>query len=189
MKKIVSVVSSVALAAAMIMPLSAIAANGTDHVGPLAGASQDGSSCGGVWANDTYNLVISVHDNGDGTFAVRTDYKDGAFVTLGGGSPGACETANHHGSTVTAGIKGKFQGFVAETVTAAAYNANGCSNASLCTTRTDALNMLFPGNSQSDFSWNFEYNSSDKTLQYRHWQDKSDSTGNSDVFEGDIATN
>lgn len=184
MRKVISLAAALAMA---ILPLAAGADNnGTYHLDPLAGASQDGSSCGGVWANDTYNLFISVHDNGDGTFAVTTDYKDATFETLGGGSPGACETANRHGTTVAAGIKGNFNGYVKETVTAASFNPNGCSNPALCTTRTSAINMLFPGNSQSDFSWNFEYNSSNKTLTYKHWQDKSDSSG-SDVFVGDIA--
>src|SRR6266446_1700405 len=85
---------------------SAFAANnGTDQIGPVAGASADGGTCS-TWANDTYNLNFTVHNNNDGTFAVRTDYKDAKFVTTGPASPGACETTNNHGSLVTPGING-----------------------------------------------------------------------------------
>ena len=182
MKKIIGAIVSIS----MLMPILALAGNGTDKLGPFAGASQDGSSCGGVWADDTYNLFINVHDNGDGTFAVKTDYKDATFVTLGGASPGSCSTANNHGTTVTAGVKGDFNGWVKETVTSAVYNPNACDVPGTCTTRSAALAALFPGNSQSDFSWNFEYNSKDKTLKHRHWQDNSDNTG-ADRFVGDIA--
>src|SRR5947209_9946819 len=92
-------------------------ASGTDHIGPIAGSTPDGGTCGNTWANDTYNLFFTVHNNGDGTFAVRTDYKDASFVTTGPVSPGKCETTNHHGSTVAPGITGNFQGFVDGTVT------------------------------------------------------------------------
>jgi hypothetical protein len=162
-------------------------ASGTDHLGPFAGNSLDGGSCGNSWANDTYDLFATVHDNNDGTFTVGVDYKDGSFTTLPGFSPGACSPSLHHGSFVLGGITGSFQGWVAGTVTAATYNPNGCDVPSVCTTRTTMIQALFPGGSYDITSFNFEYQSSDGTLSYRHWQDKS-AKDSGEKFEGDIAT-
>jgi hypothetical protein len=159
-----------------------------NKVGPVTSSSLDGSSCGGTWANDTYSLFFAVTANGDGTYGVQTFYKNGAFTTTGGASPGSCSDSHHHGSTVTAGIKGKFQGFVKETVTASSFDPGVCNIPANCTGRDAFVNVVFGSPSQNNFSWNFEYNSSDKTLTYRHWQDKSNTAGEN-VFEGDIANN
>jgi hypothetical protein len=57
-----------------------------------------------------------------------------------------------------------------------------------CSTRTGAIAALFgPTAGQSNVAFNFEYNSNDKSLNNRHWQDRSDHAGN-DVFVGDIAS-
>src|SRR5437868_5706417 len=65
-----------AAASALVLTVSLFAgtafAAGTDHLGPFAGSTPDGGSCGVPWAQDTYNISFSVHDNGDGTFNVRT---------------------------------------------------------------------------------------------------------------------
>ena len=169
-----------------IAPANA-APNGSTHVGPFAGGSQDGSSCGGVWANDTYTLTFNVKNNGNGTYDLRTEYKNGTFETLGGASPGSCSTSNHHGTTVAAGVKGDFQGYVTETVTSASFNPAACATPGVCTTRGTAVAAMFSATNESDFRWNFEYNSKDKSLGIRHWQDKSSPDGSSDVFEGDIS--
>ena len=49
------------------------------------------------------------------------------------------------------------------------------------------IEALFPGGSYDITSFNFEYQSSDGTLSYRHWQDKS-AKDSGEKFEGDIAT-
>ncbi|MDE2399785.1 MAG: hypothetical protein KGL67_02130 [Patescibacteria group bacterium] len=160
-----------------------------NHIGPISSGSPDGSSCGPEWANDTYNLFFTVTANGDGTYLVRTAYKDGTFITIDGESPGKCSQSNHHGTSITGGIKGKFQGFVSETVTATSFDPSVCTTSSdACKSRSSFIHSVFGAPiTENNSSWNFEYNSSNKTLTYRHWQDKSNSDGTNDVFEGDIA--
>jgi hypothetical protein len=183
-----SVTTAIITMAPLAMPTLA-ANNGTDRIGPLAGSSTDNGSCGAPWANDTYNLFFTIHDNGDGTFEVRTEYKDGSFVTIGGVSPGACETSNNHGTVVASGIEGKFGGWVDETVTSATYDPTACDVPAACTTRTAAIAALFPGGTESFNGFNFEYNSPDKSLKYHHWQDKSSNNLIGEQFIGDIANN
>ncbi len=168
---------------------ASVSAAGTDHIGPIAGATPDGGTCGNAWANDTYNLFFTVHPNGDGTFAVRTEYKDGAFVTNLGASPGACETTNHHGVLVNAGIAGNFQGFVDGTVTSSTYNPNACTvTPSACTSRTDAINTIFgPTAVYNIATYNFEYNSSDRSLQYHSWHENFNKNSTTEQDIGDIA--
>ena len=165
----------------------------TDHF-LLAGASPDNGYCG-LWANDTYNLQITVSNNGDGTFAMHTEYLAGAFVTLGGGSPGCTQVSTPHGTLVLGGIKGHFTGFVDETITSANYNPEACPSrgggpggkaSGPCSTRTGFIAAVFgPGASESYGPWGFEYRSSDKRLIYNYWRDAS-----ADATEGfgDIAT-
>src|SRR6266568_2344562 len=121
-------ISTVAIMVASFAMPAMAANNGTDHFGPFAGSSTDGGSCGAPWANDTFNRFFSVHDNGDGTFNVTEDFKDGTFTTIGPVSPGKCETTDsHHGTTVLAGITGDLQGSESGTVSSGTYNPNGCS--------------------------------------------------------------
>ena len=173
---------------AMIMAPSlrtAAAGNGTDKFGPFTLTTPD-NSCAGFWAADTIQRSWSVHDNGDGTFLVREDDKNGTFLTLAGPSPGSCTDSAHHGSTLIAGITGQMSGFFVFDATGSSYNPNGCATAD-CSTRTGFLAAVGLSLSCSKTCmWNFEYNSNDRRLNYRHWQDKSDSAGN-DKFEGDIA--
>lgn len=177
-------------------PASALAAgngNGTDHFGPFASSSPDNGTCG-IWAQDTFNRYWMVHDNGDGTFSVREEFKDGSFVTTGPLSPGCGETTNHHGHYLSAGIEGHFTGFLAGTVSSTTYNPNGCDAAGAdCTTTAGFIAAVFgPGASFTCFigyarcQFNFEYDSPDQSLQYHHWQDKSDNHGG-EQFIGDIA--
>jgi len=174
---------------------TALAGNGgTVQFGPFAGASPDGGTCS-PWANDTYARSYTVHDNGDGTFKVTADSRHGTFVTIDGASPGGCEDTNHHGSTVAAGITGGFQGFLSGTVTSSTFDPTGCGLAD-CSTTQGFLGAVFglapyssaftcnAGYAGCDF--NFEYHSSDSSLQYHSWQDKSDNHGG-EQFIGDIA--
>jgi hypothetical protein len=168
---------------------TAAAGNGTDKFGPFALTTTDGSSCGGFWALDTFQRSWSVHDNGDGTFLVRRDEKNGTFSTLAGPSPGACSDSAHHGLLLNGGITGQMGGFFMFDVTSNNYNPAGCTTAANCGTTDDFLANVFPGLTDycdSTCIWNYEYASNDRTLKYRHWQDKSDNAGN-DKFEGDIA--
>ena len=166
---------------------------GTQNFGPFPSSSPDGGTCGAPWANDTFARSFTVHDNGDGTFKVTEDFRDGTFTTTGPASPGACETSDHHGSTVKPGIVGEFQGFLTGTVTSSTFNPNGCAGDKQCATLAGFLLAVF-GPAQtftcnSGFAgceFNFEYHSSDQSLQFHHWQDKSDNAGG-EKFVGDIA--
>lgn len=183
-------ISTIAIMVSSFMIPAMASNNGADQIGPIAGTSADGGTCGSPWANDTYNLFFTVHNNNDGTFAVRTDYKDASFVTTGPASPGACETTNHHGSLVTPGITGNFHGFVNGSVTSSTYNPNACSvTPATCTTRTDAINTIFGAGAVYNItSYNFEYNSSDPLLQYHSWHENFNKNSTSEQDIGDIAT-
>jgi hypothetical protein len=163
--------------------------NGTDQFGPYTLVTQDGGSCGGAWANETFDRTWKVHDNGDGTFLVSRQDKNGTFETLDGNSPGGCSTSEHHGTTLTAGIVGQMSGDLTFDVVSSSYDPTACESAD-CSTTTDFLAAVFPGFDSycsSVCRWNFEYSSNDKALAYHHWQDRSDATGD-DIFVGDIAT-
>ena len=177
-----------AVLALSMLPAVALAKGGaTDHFGPFAGTSPDGSTCGGPWANDAFDRFFTARDNGDGTFAVREEFKNGSFVTIAGDSPGACETTNHHGTLLAAGIAGNMGGFLAGSVTSSTYNPGGCATAGACNTTSGFITAVFGPTATFDVAtFNFEYNYNDNSLQYHHWQDKSDKkTG--EKFEGDIS--
>ncbi len=188
----------VAVLALSLVPVVALAAGtgGTDKFGPYPSSSPDNGTCGNQWAIDTFDRYFLVHDNGDGTFSVREEYKNGSFVTTGPVSPGACETTSHHGSVLQSGVVGHMTGFLAGTVTSSTYNPNGCSAAGAdCTTTNGFLTAVFGASGPATFTcnlgyagckFNFEYSSGDQSLQYHHWQDKSDNQVG-EKFEGDIA--
>lgn len=188
-KMSMGIVTTALLMVPFTLPVMA-ANSGADQIGPIAGSSADGGTCGPSWADDTYNLFFTVHDNGDGTFAVRTDYKNAVFTTTGPASPGACETASNHGSTVAAGITGSFQGFVDGTVTGGTvYNPTACNTPSVCITRTAAIAAIFgPSAVYTITNYNFEYNSPDQSLQYHSWHENFNKNSTVEQDIGDIAT-
>ena len=78
------------LAAMLVCSLLIISSNAAGgpkdrHYGPFASTSPDNGTCG-IWAIDTFDRVFNVHDNGDGTFSVDEQFKNGSFVTIGGSS-------------------------------------------------------------------------------------------------------
>ena len=167
----------------------AAAAPGTQQFGPFVLNTTDGGSCGNSWANDTFERRYTVISNGGGNFTIR-ERDNGTFVTIAGLSPGKCESTPHHGANLAAGIAGNIQGTADITVNSATYNPSGCdANPSLCSTRSGFVSAVFGPSAVATItfaSFNFEYSSSDQSLGYRHWQDKSDQAVN-DIFEGDIA--
>lgn len=165
--------------------------SGTQHFGPFPSATTDGGSCHNTWALDKVDRSFTVHDNGDGTFRVTENFTDGTFVTIAGQSPGACEGSAHHGHTLLAGIQGTFRGFLSGTVISKTYNPAGCMAPVKCDGSLAFVAAVFgPAATFSCFTigpctFNFEYASSDSSLEYHHWQDKSSNTG--EQFIGDIA--
>lgn len=160
----------------------------------LAGASQDGATCGGVWANDEYNLAITVTDNGNGTFAMHTEYLAGSFVTIEGPSPSKCGQSPH-GTFVEGGIKGHFTGFIDNTITSATYNPDACHTGgggpggqatSPCNTRSGFIAAVFGASAGVAYgAWVFEYRSNDQRLVFNYWRD---SYADTPEGVGDIAT-
>ena len=152
----------------------------------------DNGTCNNAWATDTSNRTWSVKKNNDGTFRVTRKDK-GRFVTLGGQSPGACDTTGRHGKLVTAGIKGKFRGYLSGTVSGGTFNPNATCTAACIGDTTAFIAAFFPGGTftclqgYAGCKFNFEYASPDKSLKFHHWQDKG-TNGVSEQFIGDIAT-
>jgi hypothetical protein len=167
----------------------------------FAMTTTDNGSCGNAWATDTEMRVYSVKDNGNGTFAVRRMEK-GTFTTLPGQSPGACETGKH-GATVLAGVQGRFRGYLVGTVTATSFNRNAtCAAGADCSSRAGFIATYFAtgatyscDQNSNDCKFNFNYTASakpdaQKTLPFRHWQDKGKGAGTllKEEFHGDIAS-
>jgi hypothetical protein len=161
----------------------------------------DNGSCSHPWATLAETRTYSVKDNGNGTFTLRRTDK-GTFTTIGGPSPGACETGSKHGHLVRTGVTGRFGGYIVGTVTATKFNPNApCASVDVCATREGFLQTYFTGATYScdqnstDCKFNFNYtapnNGTNQTpkLIYRHWQDKGKGAGTllQEVFHGDIA--
>ena len=192
--------ATVAVAAAMAaFPIAAGADSGSGestHLGPFTTANDpDGGTCS-PWALDNFDRFLTVHDNGDGTFRVREDFKNGAFVTTGPASPGGCEGGTHHGSSVAAGIMGTFQGYLEGTVSGGTFNPAGCGAAGAdCTTTTGLIAATFGptaaftclSGAPATCSFAFEYAAGAQGLIFHHWEDRNDQTG-TEEFRGDIAT-
>ncbi len=186
---------SVVAAALALLPMAAAAdgGDGDHHFGPFAGASPDSGTCGGDWAADTFTRNFAVHQNVDGTFRLVEFFSDGTFVTTGPRSPGACETSSDHGSTVSPGITGHFDGFLDGAITGTtAFNPNGCDTAGACNTTRGFVAAVFgPGaeygcvSGPGSCSFLFEYASGDQRLIFRHWINASPDLGGN---RGDIAT-
>jgi hypothetical protein len=69
---------------------SALAPTGTtstQHYGPYPSSSGDSGTCGPDWATDTFDRHFTVRSNGDGTFTVVEQFKNGSFITNAGPTP------------------------------------------------------------------------------------------------------
>ena len=153
----------------------------------------DNGTCGNQWATDTSTRTWSVKRNKDGTFRVTRKDK-GTFLTNAGASPSACSgTAKKHGKLVTAGVRGKFRGYLTGKVSGGTFTPNATCNAACIGDTTAFIAAFFPGGTftcslgYAGCKFNFEYSSPDKSLVFHHWQDKG-TNGVSEQFVGDIAT-
>jgi hypothetical protein len=155
----------------------------------------DNGSCGGPWATDTVRRTFVVKLKRDGSYTL-TRRDRGTFVTLGGTSPGACDTTGRHGQTVQSGVHGKFVGFLRGRVTGGTYNPNAqCSGPDCGFTDVFLTTFFGPGATFSCFEnstqckFNFNYTAPRQHLLFRHWQDKGKGAGTSlrETFHGDIA--
>ena len=91
----------------------------------------DNGSCGQPWANDVVRRTFHVKKNKDGSYTLTRRDK-GAFTTIGGASPGSCDTTGNHGTTVVAGVKGKMVGYIRGTVTGGTFNPNATCTGPNC---------------------------------------------------------
>jgi hypothetical protein len=136
-----------------------------------------------------------VHKNHDGSYTVlRTDR--GTFLTNAGQSPGACETKGRHGSTVLAGVKGKFHGYLVGKVTGGTFDPNATCTTDCGFTDVWIATFFGPSATFSCFTdskacrFDFEYTAAKhQALEYRHWFDKGTGAGTflKERFRGDIA--
>jgi hypothetical protein len=185
--------SVIALSMVVCSVGTAVASGGNNaHPAHIAGSGPDNGTCANSWADDTYKLNVTVRDNGDGTFAVRSEYRDAKFVTRSGASPGACQAELPHGALVLGGIKGKFDAWVEETITSGSYDADACGKkkSGTCTTRGGFVAASFgciEDACASDWSWDFRYSSNDKRLVHDSWRDAYPALLPNE-YEGDIAT-
>jgi hypothetical protein len=198
MKRIVA--TTVLLAAALALAAAGLADPGGKGKGKNKGHNSrisaqinvtDHGSCGNGWATDTSNRTWSVKPNGNGTFRVTRKDK-GTFVTLAGQSPGACDKTGKHGHLVSAGVHGKFRGYLSGTVSGGTFNPKATCDAACIGDTTKFITAFFPGGTFTCLQgfagckFNFEYSSPAKTLAFHHWQDKG-TNGVTEQFTGDIA--
>ena len=155
------------------------------HVfGPFVSSSPDSGTCGNNWANDTFKRFFKVTRNGDGSFTLREDFRDGHFVTIAGASPGACETGTSNGNTIRPGVRGEFHGFLAGRVTGGTFDPAGGCPAPCSGTKFVAIH--FGTTAAWDVStFRFRYEADDEDgLHFTHWQNASADQGGN---RGDIA--
>jgi hypothetical protein len=147
-----------------------------------------------VWATDTIKRTYIVRKNDDGSYRL-TAFDRGTFVTFAGVSPQGCTNVNnpHHGSTVTAGINGRFGGFLTENITGGTLNTQGTC-AAVCD-RAAFVSAFFGASAKENLDKNVKYlyvfMSKDPSLAYHVWLDrgKAGATGGlRTVDRGDIAT-
>ena len=122
--------------------------------------------------------------NVDGSFTMREDFRDGHFVTIAGTSPGACETGTPHGTTIRAGVRGEFHGFVAGPVAGGTFQpAGGCP--APCN-GTKFVSIHFGSGATWDTpTFRFRYEADDEDgLHFTQWQNASPDQGGN---RGDIA--
>jgi hypothetical protein len=165
----------------------------TQHYGPYASGSTDSGTCGPDWANDTFNRDFTVRSNGDGTYSVVEQFKNGSFVTMSGASPAACDaTYSNHGTTINGGVTGSMHGYFIvsnvgmQTSTSPNCDATNPSNTT-CDTATFIDTHFLPcyGTTCNVTTFFDHYAAGGQSLIYNEWKNASpDRGGNS----GDIAS-
>lgn len=180
-----------ALAAMALVVVAAIPASAAQHYGPFASGSPDSGTCGNNWATDTFDRHFTVRSNPDGTLMVVEEFKDGAFTTMAGASPGGCDT--NLGGTVAAGVTGSLQGYFiiplsGETQVSADLSCVAQSPSAGCTT-AGFINSHFAPACYPALcpvtTFFFHYSAGSQSLSFHEWKNASaDRGGNS----GDIAS-
>jgi hypothetical protein len=193
MSRIVGALS--VLAALVLTANQTYAASDTDQY-HVKGGSPDNGRCVQTdgtrfWADDTFNLKITVKNNGNGTYAVRTEYKGAHFVTRAGRSPNCVSSTPPGSGVVIGGIKGKMNAWVDETVISGTYDPNACGKPrdGICTTRGGFIDAVFGVTATENFlGYEFEFSSNDPRLTHNYWRESYNSPDYPNGHFGDIAT-
>lgn len=165
----------------------------TQHYGPYASGSTDSGTCGNDWANDTFNRDFTVRSNGDGTYTVVEQFKNGSFVTNVGSSPAACDpTYTNHGATIRGGVTGSMHGyFIVTNVMTQTSNSSFCDASAMtnadCDTATFIDTHFAPCYPTICTVTTFfdHYSAGDQSLLYHEWKNASADRGGD---SGDIAS-
>jgi len=81
-----------------------------------------------------FDRHFTVRSNGDGTFTVVEQFKNGSFVTTAGASPAACDaTYTNHGLTIGDNVTGSMHGYFIVSNVGAQTSMSPYCNASLMT--------------------------------------------------------
>jgi hypothetical protein len=178
---------------ALTTVLDPLGTNHTQHYGPYPSGSPDSGTCGNNWAEDTFDRHFTVRPNGDGTYTVVQQFKNGSFVTNAGPSPAACDvTYTNHGHAILAGKTGSMHGYfvisnVGPQTSSSPYcdAVNGTDTG--CTTATFVNTHFAPCYPVTCTVTTFftHYAAGDQGLLYHEWKNASaDRGGNT----GDIAS-
>jgi hypothetical protein len=138
---LVVLVTIIGLLSFVLVHHAALATSGTLHFGPIASTTPDSGTCGNNWATDTFNRFFTINLTEPNT--VIEDFKDGTFVTFAGSSPGACENGPNNGTTVGAGVAGKFQGSFDIAVTGGSFNPNAVCTPTTCNTTAGFIQTVY----------------------------------------------
>jgi hypothetical protein len=157
----------------------------TQHYGPYASDSPDSGTCGD-WATDTFDRHFTVRQESTNVFTVVEQFKNGAFETIAGPSPGSCDTTD--GSppgTVNGGVLGAMHGYLVMTETGAQTSTDpSCvagSPSTPCTTTGFMTSHFAGGFTVGTFF--FHYSASDQGLVEHEWKNASADRGGN---HGDI---
>jgi hypothetical protein len=158
----------------------------TQHFGPFSSMSPDSGTCGNNWAEDTFDRHFTVRNNGDGTFTVVEQFKNGIFVTTAGPSPGGCDT--DPGGTIAANKTGALHGYEIITVVGMQTSTDSSCIVGMptapCTT-TGFIESHFAGSVFNVSTFFFHYSAGDQSLAASQWKNASCDRGGND---GDIAS-
>jgi hypothetical protein len=125
---------------------------------------------------------------------VYEQFKNGTFTTIGGPSPGACDSSDGYGPGIVSGsLPGTMHGYeiigvTCIDLTAPCENANASCDAGACDTTAAFLGEFFSGATFTVDTWFFHYAGYDGTNQaliVNEWKNASCNRGGN---HGDIAT-
>ena len=158
--------------------------------------SSDSGTCHvNDWATEVIQRTYTVRKGDNGVYTVRVKDR-GIFTTVAGDSPGKCETKSHHGSVLTAGIKGEMAGKLSsEVLGSTTFNPNATCTATDCF-RADFLKAFFGPtatyscDTDQACKYVYGYHSNDPALTYHSWLDAGVAKDGvlKAVNRGDIAT-